>query len=263
MLIVVSIFCQFTFLILEFFCIKFSYIIPNAFSTAKIPPKTRPIEPPIVPKDPDESPTPSTDNFVPESALSVDQEIEEQIKQKKAPMYLGDFYSTIYEDEDANPAFIQREESQPTSLYNFVNGRLTDNEYVQLISLISALIRRNEKLINSDGKVNVKAFNKIQRRFKTSSVMFFNEFKKHIETYGCRLELRAISTTQSELCVVSGNDNHELRIYVGIVNSGKSGVYSGDFTQVRGPRYNKSNQTRRIRVSEIAGMYPGLHVGSQ
>lgn len=225
--------------------------------------EAKPIEPPIVPKDPAKSPTPSTGNFVPESTLSVGQEIEEQIKQKKAPMYLGDFYSTIYEGEGANPAFIQREESQPTSLYNFVNGRLTDNEYVQLISLISALIRRNEKLINSDGKINVKAFNKIQRRFKTSSVMFFNEFKKHIETYGCRLELRAISTTQSELYIVSGNDNHELRIYAGIVNSGKSGIYTGEFTQVRGPRYNKSNQTKRIRVSEIAGMYPGLHVGSQ
>ena len=225
--------------------------------------EVKPIEPPIVPKDPAESPAPSKGNFVPKPKLSVDEEIEEQIKQKKAPMYLGYFYSTIYEGEGANPAFIQQEKSQPTSLYKFVDRRLTDNEYVQLISLISALIRRNEKLINDDGTINNKAFNKLQRRFKTNSISFFNEFKNHIKTYGYRLELRAISTTQSELYVVSGNDNHELRIYAGIVNSGKSGIYSGDFTQIREPRYNKSNQTKRIRVSEIAGMYPGLRVGSQ
>ena len=225
--------------------------------------EAKPIAPPIGPIDPGKPTVPPTDDFVPESPLTLDQEIEEQIKQRKAPMYLGDFYSIIYDGVVANPNFIQREASQPTSLYHFVNGRLSDNEYVQLISLISALIRRNEKLINDDGTINNKAFNKLQRRFKANSISFFNEFKNHIKTYGYRLELKAINTKQSELYIVSGNDSHELRIYAGVVNSGKSGVYTGEFTQVRGPRYDKSNQTRRIRVSEIAGMYPGLHVGSQ
>lgn len=252
--------------------------LPPAATDPKLPPpsptlpgvieevpgsEVKPIAPPTSPVDPGKPTVPPTNDFIPESPLTLEQEINEQIKQRKAPMYLGDFYSTIYDGVDANPIFIQRETSQPTSLYNFVNGRLSDLEYVHLISLISALIRRNEKFIDSDGTLNVKAFNKLQRRFKASSVVFFNEFKNHIKTYGYRLELKAINTKQSELYIVSGNDSHELRIYAGMVNSGKSGVYTGEFTQVRGPRYDKSNQTRRIKVSEIAGMYPGLHVGSQ
>ena len=205
----------------------------------------------------------SSQESTPEKAVSVEEEIQGLIREKKAPMYLGDFYSTIYDGENANGEFIARENSYGTSLYNFVHGRLSDNEYVQLISLISALIRRNEKLTNPDGTINTKAFNKLQRRFKASSAVFFNEFKNHIKTYGYRLELKAISTKQSELYIVSGEGTHELRIYAGLINSGKSGIYTGEFTQVRGPRYDKSNQTRRIKVSEIAGMYPGLHVGSQ
>ena len=252
--------------------------VPPAATDPKLPPpsptppgviekvpgsEVKPIAPPTSPADPGKPTIPPTDDFIPESPLTLEQEINEQIKQRKAPMYLGDFYSTIYDGVGANPIFIQREALQPTSLYNFVNGRLSDLDYVHLISLISALIRRNEKFINSDGTLNVKAFNKLQRRFKASSAIFFNEFKNHIKTYGYRLELKAINTKQSELYIVSGNDSHELRIYAGVVNSGKSGVYTGEFTQVRGPRYDKSNQTRRIKVSEIAGMYPGLHVGSQ
>jgi hypothetical protein len=189
--------------------------------------------------------------------LTIEQEIDEQIKQGSAPMYLGDFYSTIYAGENPNPVFIQSEESKPTSLYNFINGRLNDAEYVRLISLISAVVRRNETITDN------KTFTKIQRRFGARSALVFNELKSHLKTYGYRLELKAISTKQSELYVVSGDGNHELRIYAGLVNSGKSGIYTGEFTQVRGPRYNKSNQTKRVRVSEIAGMYPGLHVGSQ
>lgn len=190
-------------------------------------------------------------------ALTIEEEVEEQIKKKKAPMYLGDFYKIVYEGENANPVFITSETARPTSLYNFINGRLTDNEYVKLISLISALVRRNENLVDN------KSFGKIQRRFNAKSALLFSELKNHLKTYGYKLELKAINTKQSELYVISGDGNHELRIYTGVVNSGKSGTYTGKFTQVRGPRYDKTNQTKRIRVSEIAGMYPGLHVGSQ
>ena len=192
-----------------------------------------------------------------ESAGTIEEEIQKQIVEKKAPMYLGDFYSTIYDGESPNPTFIAKEKSYQTSLYNFVNGRISDSDYVKLISLISAIVRRNEDLKENS------SFNKIQRKFGPMTALFFADFQKHLKTYGYRLELRAISTSQSELYVVSGEDSHELRIYAGLVNSGKSGIYTGGFTQVRGPRYDKSNQTRRIKVSEIAGLYPGLHVGSQ
>lgn len=178
---------------------------------------------------------------------SAEEIIDSEQKSGKSSMNLGEFYSTIYDN-----SFVAKEADKADSSYTWFNGKINNEEYVKFVNLLSGLIRRN---LNPS---NDKDFALITRQFSNNrTVRAIKEFKKLIDTHGYEIRLEAISSELSEVCFIT----KDIKTYIGTVHSGKSGVYTGTFTQVSNADYDRSEQTKRVRISDLSNAFPGIRVG--